>query len=153
MVAGRNHTAQPNGYVVPLNSPRLWALNHADSRVLSYAVLSLWHTHCSAKGQQYVGRLNVLNDHCNSDYNEDNHHMVPFDTRGRGMKHRLNLRSKPILDQISETPPWLSKTVNICQEVATTSKQNLLILQLKHNFLSHLAKHSDTRHIYFPFPH
>ena len=74
--------------------------------------------------------------------------MVPVGTRLRRMKQRLNLHSESILNKIPETPLWLLKTVNYCLEGAITPKQNSSTPQLKQNFLSHLAKHSDTRHSY-----
>ena len=64
--------------------------------------------------QHYNGGLNVLSDYYDSDYSEDNNHIVPIGTRVEGMKWRLNLQSDYVPIKLPETPPWLLKAVDIC---------------------------------------
>ena len=101
--------------------------------------------------QQYMedpNKLNVLEDHYDDEYKNDDSFMAPVGTRARSLQRKQDLLSKPILNQIPEESPWLLRTINICKEGATAGKQNASAAQLKQEFESHLRKHTNSNHIY-----
>ena len=54
----------------------------------------------------------------------------------------------PVLNAVAETPPPLLKAVKICKEGTTNVKRYSITSKLKQSFLSHNAKHLDTKHIH-----
>ena len=97
---------------------------------------------------EYALMLNVLDEANDSTYDDDNQHMVPIGTRARKIKQNLEFYPDPIQCLVAEIPPWQLSETNICKDGEPNSKKNTPISQVKQNFLSHLAKHSDTNHVF-----
>ena len=97
---------------------------------------------------EYPTMLNVLDEANDIYYDDDNQHMVPLGTRARKIKHRLQFDLDPVQGLLAETPPWELTEINICKDGVTNSKKNTPTSHIKQNVLSHIAKHSDTKHIF-----
>ena len=97
---------------------------------------------------EYTKMLNVLDKTNDSKYNNDHQHMVPVGTRARKMKQNLEFDPDPIQGLMGETPPWHLKEIKICKDGVTHTKKNTPSHHVKQNFLSHLAKHSQTMHVF-----
>ena len=97
---------------------------------------------------EYKKDLNALNDQYDDRYEVNNQRFVPIGTRARRLKQGMDFDTDPIQNTIAEIPPWLLKEVNICKEGSSNTKKNTTTPKLKQNFLSHMTKHSDSKHIY-----
>ena len=97
---------------------------------------------------EYKKDLNALNDQYDDRYEVNNQRFVPIGTRARRLKQSLDFDTDPVQNTIAEIPPWLLREVNICREGSSNTKKNCTTSKLKQDFLSHMTKHSDSKHIY-----
>ena len=97
---------------------------------------------------EYLKNLNILDQQYDDKYEPNNQSFVPIGTRARRLKQSLDFDPDPAQNTVPEAPPWLLKTVDICNEGATSAKRYSSIPKLKQNFLSHMSKHLNTKHIY-----
>ena len=97
---------------------------------------------------EYSSKLNILDEDHDLKYDGNDQHMVPVGTKARKLKQRLEFDPDPVQGLVAETPPWQLNKIKICREGTTNTKKNTSALHIKQNFLSHLANHSDTMHIY-----
>ena len=96
----------------------------------------------------YKNSLNVLDDQYDNMYERNKQQQVPIGTRGRHLKQTFDFAFNPTLNPPAEIPPWFLTTVKICKEGTSITKRNATPSQLHQDFLSHMAKHSSTKHIY-----
>ena len=97
---------------------------------------------------EYSTTLNVLDETNDPYYNDQYQHMVPTGIRARKIKQRLEIDPDPVQSLMAEIPPWQLTEINICKDGVANSKKNIPVSQIKHDFLSYVAKHSDTKHIF-----
>ena len=97
---------------------------------------------------KYLEKLNVLEDEYDNMYEEDKQQQVPIGTRARHLKQHLDFAPNPILNSETETPLWLLNKINICREGTIMLKRNTTPSRLQQDFLSHMNKHSSSKHIY-----